>query len=143
MDDNCGLADNNSSTQGRSGQWASPAPDLAAGGHPATNRERRIASAAFPGYHIRMRIEGLLLDLDGTLHVGGEPIEGAREAVERLAASGLALRYVTNTTRKPRRAVREQLYALGFEVEEAQIFTPARAATNGPASSDSPSRVRQ
>ena len=50
---------------------------------------------------------------------GGEPVEGAREAVEKLAASGLALRYVTNTTRKPRRAVREQLYALGFEVEEA------------------------
>jgi HAD superfamily hydrolase (TIGR01458 family) len=76
-----------------------------------------------------MRVEGLLLDLDGTLHVGGEPVEGAREAVEKLAASGLALRYVTNTTRKPRRAVREQLEALGFEVEAAEIFTPARAAS--------------
>ena len=76
-----------------------------------------------------MRIEGLLLDLDGTLHVGGEPVEGAREAVERLAASGLSLRYVTNTTRKPRRAVHEQLEAMGFEVEEAKIFTPARAAS--------------
>src|SRR5918999_182123 len=76
-----------------------------------------------------MSIEGLLLDLDGTLYVGEEPVEGAREAVERLAASGLALRYVTNTTRKPRRAVREQLGALGFEVEEAEIFTPARAAS--------------
>ncbi|MDQ3912201.1 MAG: TIGR01458 family HAD-type hydrolase, partial [Actinomycetota bacterium] len=59
---------------------------------------------------------------------GEEPIEGAREAVERLRASGLALRYVTNTTRRPRRAVREHLEALGFEVEEAGIFTPARAA---------------
>jgi len=88
-----------------------------------------MVSAAFPRYHVRMRVEGLLLDLDGTLYVGGEPIEGAREAVERLAASGLALRYVTNTTRKPRRAVREQLLALGFEVGEAQIFTPARAAS--------------
>ena len=75
-----------------------------------------------------MRVEGLLLDLDGTLYVGDKPVEGAREAVERLAASGLALRYVTNTTRKPRRAVREQLEALGFEVEESEIFTPARAA---------------
>jgi HAD superfamily hydrolase (TIGR01458 family) len=82
-----------------------------------------------PGYHDRMRVEGLLLDLDGTLHVGGEPVEGAREAVERLAASGITLRYVTNTTRKPRRAVREQLGAMGFEVGEAEIFTPARAAS--------------
>jgi HAD superfamily hydrolase (TIGR01458 family) len=75
-----------------------------------------------------MRVKGLLLDLDGTLYVGNEPVEGSREAVERLKARGLALRYVTNTTRKPRRAVREHLVSIGFRVEEAEIFTPARAA---------------
>jgi HAD superfamily hydrolase (TIGR01458 family) len=75
-----------------------------------------------------MRVKGLLLDLDGTLYVGDEPVEGAREAVEKLRSSGLAVRYVTNTTRKPRRAVREHLVSLGFRVEEAEIFTPARAA---------------
>jgi len=75
-----------------------------------------------------MRLEGLLIDLDGTLYVGDEPIPGAREAVDALKASGFALRYVTNTTRKPRRLVRERLLALGFEVEEPEIFTPARAA---------------
>ena len=76
----------------------------------------------------RYRLRGLLIDLDGTLYVGDEPIPGAREAVETLKSSGLALRYVTNTTRDPRRLVRERLLALGFEVEEAEIFTPARAA---------------
>jgi len=76
-----------------------------------------------------MRIRGLLLDLDGTLYVGDEPIEGARQAVEGLRASGLALRYVTNTTRKPRREVSEHLRSLGFRVEEAEIFTPARDAS--------------
>lgn len=75
-----------------------------------------------------MRLEGLLIDLDGTIYVGDEPIPGARDALETLKASGLALRYVTNTTRKPRRLVRERMLALGFEVEEAEIFTPARAA---------------
>lgn len=68
------------------------------------------------------------MDLDGTLYVGNEPVEGAREAVDRLKSSGLALRYVTNTTRKPRREVSEHLRSLGFGVEEAEIFTPARAA---------------
>ena len=68
------------------------------------------------------------MDLDGTLYVGDEPVEGAREAIGRLRASGLAIRFVTNTTRKPRRAVGEHLLSLGFEVEEAEIFTPARAA---------------
>ena len=79
-------------------------------------------------YDICMGIRGLLLDLDGTLYVGGEPVDGAREAVASLKASGFAVRYVTNTTRKPRWWVRERLHAMGFGVEEAEIFTPARAA---------------
>jgi len=75
-----------------------------------------------------MRIKGLLLDLDGTLYVGEDPVPGAREALGRLKAAGLALRYVTNTTRKPRRAVVAGLRRMGFEVTEPEVFTPARAA---------------
>ena len=75
-----------------------------------------------------MRVRGLLVDLDGTLYVGDEPVEGAREAVGRLRSSGIAVRYVTNTTRKPRRRVCEHLLSLGFEAEESELFTPARAA---------------
>ncbi len=75
-----------------------------------------------------MRVQGLLVDLDGTLYVGEEPVPGAREAVELLGASGLVLRYVTNTTRMPRRAVVERLRALGFDAAEGEVFTPARAA---------------
>ena len=75
-----------------------------------------------------MRVAGLLVDLDGTLYVGDEPVEGAREVIGELKAGGLELRYVSNTTRRPRREVREQMLSLGFEVEEAEIFTPARAA---------------
>jgi len=76
-----------------------------------------------------MSIEGLMLDLDGTLYVGEEPVAGAREALQALEASGLALRYVTNTTRMPRRAVVERMRKLGFEVEEDEVFTPAWAAS--------------
>jgi len=75
-----------------------------------------------------MGIRGLLLDLDGTVYVGGELVEGARDAVRSLRASGFAVRYVTNTTRKPRGWVCEGLASMGFEVEEAEIFAPARAA---------------
>jgi HAD superfamily hydrolase (TIGR01458 family) len=77
-----------------------------------------------------MRARGLLVDLDGTLYVGDEPVEGAREAVGRLRASSIAVRYVTNTTRRPRRWVCEHLRSLGFEVEETEVFTPARAAAS-------------
>lgn len=75
-----------------------------------------------------MYVKGLLVDLDGTLYVGDEPIEGAREAVERLLAAGLAIRYVTNTTRKPRREVVARLREMGFPAREEHVFTPAFAA---------------
>jgi phospholysine phosphohistidine inorganic pyrophosphate phosphatase len=55
-------------------------------------------------------------------------VDGAREAVDALKGSGVALGYVTNTTRKPRRWVCRRLLSMGFEVEEGEIFTPARAA---------------
>jgi phospholysine phosphohistidine inorganic pyrophosphate phosphatase len=73
-------------------------------------------------------IKGLLIDLDGTLYVEGEPVPGCREALAKLQSSGLLLRFVTNTTRKPRREVLLGLRSLGFEAKEAEIFTPARAA---------------
>lgn len=75
-----------------------------------------------------VRVEGLLLDLDGTLHVGDGPVPGAREALGRLRGSNIALRFVTNTTRRPRRAVVDGLTGLGFEVEPDEVFTPAVAA---------------
>ena len=81
-------------------------------------------------YYGGMRIRGLLVDLDGTLYVGDEPVVGAREALERLASGGLILRYVTNTTRRPRRAVHDHLLSLGFAVDEAEILTPARTAAS-------------
>jgi phospholysine phosphohistidine inorganic pyrophosphate phosphatase len=87
-----------------------------------------VVSRVARHYDAYMNVRGVLLDLDGTLYVGGEPVAGAGGAVASLKSSGLAVRYVTNTTRKPRRSVREHLLALGFKVEESEIFTPARAA---------------
>jgi HAD superfamily hydrolase (TIGR01458 family) len=75
-----------------------------------------------------VQIKGLLIDLDGTLYVEGEPLPGCRETLFKLRASGLLFRFVTNTTRKPRREVLLELRRMGFEAEEAEIFTPARAA---------------
>ena len=75
-----------------------------------------------------MRAKGLLLDLDGTLYLGDEALPGAVEAVARLKETGLAVRYVTNTTRKSRGEVAERMTKLGFEVGEEEILTPARAA---------------
>lgn len=71
---------------------------------------------------------GVLLDLDGVLYVDGRPLPGAREALARLRASGRPLRFITNTTRKCRRVILEQLAAMALAVLDNELFTPARAA---------------
>lgn len=74
------------------------------------------------------RVGALLLDLDGVLYVEDEPIAGAREAVERLRARGLALRFVTNTTAHSRFQTLDKLTRLGFEVDGRELVTPAALA---------------
>ncbi len=73
-------------------------------------------------------IRAVLLDLDGVLYVEDEPVPGAREAVAELRERGLALRFVTNTTARPRRRILERLERLGFELDAAELATPAALA---------------
>jgi HAD superfamily hydrolase (TIGR01458 family) len=70
----------------------------------------------------------LLLDLDGVLYVEDEPLPGAAEAVERMRAAGLTLRFVTNTTSHSRGATLEKLSGLGFDVADEELITPALLA---------------
>ena len=72
--------------------------------------------------------KALLLDLDGVLYVEDEPVAGAREAVAELRERGLALRFVTNTTSRPRRLILDRLRRLGFEVAPGELSTPAALA---------------
>jgi HAD superfamily hydrolase (TIGR01458 family) len=73
-------------------------------------------------------IEGVLLDLGGVVYVGDGPLPGALEALDRLRAAGLSLRYITNTTRTPKRAMLDKLRRLGVPAEAGDLFMPALAA---------------
>ena len=70
----------------------------------------------------------ILLDIDGVLHVSGEPIPGAQRAVSELRATGHKLRFVTNNSTRPRARLAEELRALGFELEDTELQTTASAA---------------
>lgn len=70
-------------------------------------------------------IRALLIDLDGVLYVGEEPVAGAVAAVAELRAAGIRLRFVTNTTARSRRATLEKLARLGIELDPEQLVTPA------------------
>ncbi|ACK49564.1 HAD-superfamily subfamily IIA hydrolase like protein [Methylocella silvestris BL2] len=71
---------------------------------------------------------GVLLDIDGVICVGARPIAGSIEAVRRLRERDIPVRFVTNTTRRPRRRILEDLRRLPLEIADGEIFTPARIA---------------
>jgi HAD superfamily hydrolase (TIGR01458 family) len=75
-----------------------------------------------------MKIDGLLLDLDGTLYLDDAPIDGAIEAISTLRERGVVCRYLTNTTRFSRRALAERLRRLGFPAHDDEVFTASLAA---------------
>ena len=70
----------------------------------------------------------ILLDVDGVLHVSGDPIPGAADAVSRLRREGHSLRFVTNNSTRPRAILAEELVELGFELDESELQTTPRAA---------------
>lgn len=70
----------------------------------------------------------LLVDLDGVLYVGDEPIAGAREAINALRAIGVDLRFVTNTTTHSRAGTLDKLSRFGFRVDASELVTPAALA---------------
>jgi HAD superfamily hydrolase (TIGR01458 family) len=70
----------------------------------------------------------ILLDVDGILHVSGEPIPGAPDAVSELRRAGHALRFVTNNSTRPRARLAEELRRMGFRLEDEELQTTAGAA---------------
>ena len=68
-------------------------------------------------------VKGVLIDLSGTVHVAEQPIPGAVEAIRRLQAAGVPFRFVTNTSRKTRALLHEDLVRLGFDVPVVHVFT--------------------
>ncbi|PAU76071.1 TIGR01458 family HAD-type hydrolase [Halomonas salipaludis] len=68
-------------------------------------------------------LKAVLLDISGVLTEDGEALPGAVDAVARLQSSGLALRFLTNTSRKTSAAMRDELQRLGFAPAPEQVFT--------------------
>lgn len=72
--------------------------------------------------------KAVLIDLAGVLHTGDEALPGAVRALDRLRASGLSLRFLTNTTRTPSTILFARLQRMGFTLAANEIQTAALAA---------------
>jgi HAD superfamily hydrolase (TIGR01458 family) len=71
---------------------------------------------------------GVVLDMEGVLHVDWEPISGSAEAVARLADAGVGVAVLTNTTGRTRAAIAERLAGMGMPIPAGRIVTAASAA---------------
>jgi len=67
---------------------------------------------------------GFIVDIDGVLVRGSEPISGATQALDRLSERGRVVLLSNNATRT-RRAIAERLQSLGFDVDPARVVNSA------------------
>jgi HAD superfamily hydrolase (TIGR01450 family) len=74
------------------------------------------------------RFDGLLVDLDGVVWIGPDPVPGSAETLRALLDGGKRIVFVTNNPGKPPTAYAERLRELGVDVAPEQIVTAGMVA---------------
>ena len=74
------------------------------------------------------RFDGFLIDLDGVVWIGREPVPGSPQALRALLGAGKRLVFVTNNPGRLPAAYAERLRELGIEVGPEQIVTAGMVA---------------
>ena len=72
--------------------------------------------------------KGVLFDLDGVLYVGSQAIEGAVDSIARIRDSGIACRFVTNTSTLSLESLQQKINHLGFNIPANEIISAPQAA---------------
>jgi len=72
--------------------------------------------------------DALLLDLDGTVYLGGEPIDHVAPALARSKQQGARSVFVTNNASRPPAEVAQSLSGMGVTADAADVLTSPQAA---------------
>ena len=75
-------------------------------------------------------IRGILLDIEGVLHVSMQPIAGAADTLRWLDQRGYRTCFVTNTTTASRATLAQRLAAIGLPLSEQHLLTAPVATAN-------------
>ena len=75
------------------------------------------------------RVRLVIFDLDGVVYRGHEPIAGARELINALHASGVAVRFATNNSMVARDGYVTRLARMGMAAAADEIPIRARRVT--------------
>lgn len=70
-----------------------------------------------------MNKAGFLIDMDGVIYKGSEPIPGAVEFINGLKQKGFPFLFLTNNSQRTSRDVCYKLLKMGFDVTDEDIFT--------------------
>lgn len=73
------------------------------------------------------RYDAVLVDLDGVIYRGSDPITEAPEAIRRIRAAGTPLVFLTNNSSRTPEEVVEKLSSMGVEASPREVMTSALA----------------
>jgi HAD superfamily hydrolase (TIGR01450 family) len=73
------------------------------------------------------QFDGLLVDLDGVVWIGRDPVPGALESLRALRATGKGLVFITNNPGRPAADYARRLAEMGLEVDDADVVTAGQA----------------
>jgi glycerol 3-phosphatase-2 len=76
------------------------------------------------------RYDVALLDLDGVVYLGEQPIDGARQALAAAREAGMRLAFVTNNASRTPDQVAELLHRVGVPADADEVVTSAQAAAH-------------
>lgn len=77
-----------------------------------------------------MDYRGAVLDLDGTVYRGSDPLPGAVEAIEQLRECGLDLLFFSNNPTKTRAAYVDRLARMGIETTVEEVLSAGTVTTD-------------
>jgi NagD protein len=70
---------------------------------------------------------GYLIDMDGVIYRGSEPIVGAVDFINGLERKGVPFTFLTNNSQRTRRDISIKLRRMGFRVDDRHVYTCAMA----------------
>ena len=70
---------------------------------------------------------GFLIDMDGVIYKGSEPIPGAVEFINRLKKLEIPFIFLTNNSQRTQRDVAMKIRRMGIDIDEFHIYTCAMA----------------
>jgi Predicted sugar phosphatases of the HAD superfamily len=72
-------------------------------------------------------VSGFMIDLDGTIYKGGQPIDGAKEFISFLKKDNIPFVFLTNNSSSSRSYYVEKLNKMGFSIALENVLTSTTA----------------